>query len=141
MAEMMQLLGVPVKVHPGLVQPIGLPVLYGMLFRLSEVEIAGRRCLMAHDTGVMRLTPAAIRKHTEVLRAHFELPVVYVGGEGVAHLGRRLSQYGVAHIIPGKRVFYLFSVCCSKRTCPEGYIEPSLEPVHNWLYWRFCITE
>lgn len=108
MAEMMQLLGVPVKVHPGLVQPIGLPVLYGMLFRLSEVEIAGRRCLMAHDTGVMRLTPAAIRKHTEVLRAHFEMPVVYVGGEGVAHLGRRLSQYGVAHIIPGKRVFLPF---------------------------------
>ena len=108
MTELMQLLGMPIKVHLSLVQPIGLPVLYGMLFRLSDVEIAGQRCMMVYDTGAMRLTPAAIRKHTEVLCAHFEMPVVYVGGEGVPHLGHRLLQHGVAHIIPGKRVFLPF---------------------------------
>lgn len=104
-----------------LLVPEGLPVLYLALYRLSEVKLGVHHCVMAEDTERMRLTPAAIYRHMQELQHHFKLPVVYVGGRGISHLGRRLQEVGVPFIIPGLRVYLPFMgvIEITRETCKE----------------------
>ncbi|MBQ2380526.1 MAG: hypothetical protein II295_09080 [Akkermansia sp.] len=105
---MLQQLSLPCETVRELLVPDGLPVLYHALYRLSEVKLGDCHCVLAEDAERMRLTPAAIRRHVQELQHYFKMPVVYVGGAGVAHLGRRLQAGGVPYIIPGLRVYLPF---------------------------------
>ncbi len=80
------------------------PVLYPALFTLYKGVLRDIECIFVMDRGKTALTPVAIEKHLQQLRAYLGENLIYVGMPQGVHDIPRMMQRGLPFVVPGKAI-------------------------------------
>ena len=109
LTKQMKSAGIEYHQNSDILIPEGLPILFSIAYRLYEAVVETTSVILAVDKQSMHLTPKAIKKQIDTIAAHYKCPAIYAGGVGIAHLAKRLTEYKVPHIIPGRRIYLPFT--------------------------------
>jgi len=74
-------------------------------YRFFWAEAMNQRCLFMVDAHAEEESPAAIRKHVELVREKWDGPVVYVRDRIIAYNRKRLIEHKVPFIVPGTQMY------------------------------------
>lgn len=74
-------------------------------YAFAQVTLLGVPCLLAIDIAPVEESPAAVRKHLELVRTNQDAEVVYVRHQVTAYNRRRLIQHKVPFIVPGNQMY------------------------------------
>jgi hypothetical protein len=97
-------LGVEVVVTPW---PGGerLPPFLREQYRFSEIQLLGAPCLLMIDSQDAARSPAAVRKHVDLIQTKRDATVVYVRPQVTAYNRKRLIEQKVSFIVPGNQMY------------------------------------
>src|SRR5262245_40098149 len=82
-----------------------LPLFVRDRYSLHKAVILQKPCLLVAPTGKEEITPAAIRKHLELLRVNTGMPCVYVGISTPSYNRQRLMSHGVQFVVVGRQIY------------------------------------
>ncbi len=82
-----------------------LPLFVRDRYSLHRAVILQKPCILVAPTGKEEITPAAIRKHLELLRASTGVPCVYVGISTPSYNRQRLMSHGVQFVVVGRQIY------------------------------------
>lgn len=85
-----------------------LPYLLQSNYSFFVAAIAAQKFLLMYDQQKMPLTPLAIRKHCNLVREHWNGPVVYAVKSMASYHRIRLIQNQTPFIIPGRQLYLPF---------------------------------
>jgi DNA-binding MarR family transcriptional regulator len=74
-------------------------------YTFAQVKLLGTTCLLVIDANHAEESPAAIRKHLELLRTKQEGEAVYVRPQVTAYNRKRLIEQKVPFIVPGNQMY------------------------------------
>lgn len=97
-------LGVAVTAAPWLGSE-HLPHFLKELYGFAEIHLLGIHCLLVVDTGPAEQSPAALRKHVDLLQARQTADVIYVRARMTAYNRKRLIEHKVPFIVPGNQMY------------------------------------
>jgi len=82
-----------------------LPHFLKELYGFAETDLLGVPCLLVVDTSPAEQSPAALRKHMDLLRTKQNADVVYVRASVTAYNRKRLMEQKVPFIVPGNQMY------------------------------------
>ena len=82
-----------------------LPHFLKELYVFAETDLLGVPCLLVVDTSPAEQSPAAIRKHMDLLRTKQNADVIYVRASVTAYNRKRLMEQKVPFIVPGNQMY------------------------------------
>jgi len=82
-----------------------LPHFLKELYNFAEMTLLCVPCLLVVDTSPAEQSPAAIRKHMDLLRTKQNTDVVYVRASVTAYNRKRLMDHKVPFIVPGNQMY------------------------------------
>jgi hypothetical protein len=74
-------------------------------YSFVETTLLGKQCLFVIDTGSIEQSPAALRKHMDMIQARQEGEVIYVRSAVTAYNRKRLIEHKVPFIVPGNQMY------------------------------------
>lgn len=82
-----------------------LPIFFNEFYFFYTSKLLGKQCLIIVDRDSDTLTPAAVRKHVEHLRAATGFPCIYVIRVSTSYQRKRLMAQGVQFVIPKQQIY------------------------------------
>lgn len=82
-----------------------LPHFLKELYGFAETNLLGLPCLLVVDTSSAGQSPAALRKHMDLLRTKQNTDVIYVRASVTAYNRKRLMEHKVPFIVPGNQMY------------------------------------
>ena len=82
-----------------------LPHFLKELYGFAEMNLLGRHCLLVIDTAPAEQSPAALRKHLDLIQTKQKADVVYVRDRVTAYNRKRLIEHKVPFIVPGNQMY------------------------------------
>ena len=82
-----------------------LPHFLKELYGFAELNLLGRHCLLVIDTAPAEQSPAALRKHLDLIQTKQKADVVYVRARITAYNRKRLIEHKVPFIVPGNQMY------------------------------------
>jgi DNA-binding MarR family transcriptional regulator len=97
-------LGVTVTATPWMGDE-SLPHFLKELYTYAQINLMGKRGLLVVDTNPAEQSPAAVRKHVDLLRTKQEADVIYVRNQMTAYNRKRLIEQKVPFIVPRNQMY------------------------------------
>ncbi len=85
--------------------PNDLPAFFTGIYEFTPFQLLERRCLAAVPRDASSLSPAAIRKHFDVVAGRSDALCIYVASDCTATMRARLIEQRVPFIIPGNQLY------------------------------------
>lgn len=82
-----------------------LPHFLKELYRFAKIDLLGMHGLLAVDANPAEQSPAAVRKHMDLLRTKQDAEVIYVRAQVTAYNRKRLIEQQVPFIVPGNQMY------------------------------------
>ncbi|MBF8263520.1 MAG: hypothetical protein HW387_1185 [Parachlamydiales bacterium] len=82
-----------------------LPFFLQNLYEFYTLTLLGRSCILAANRESDEITPAAIRKHLELLHAKTGLPCIYTSSSISSYNLKRLIAHRVQFVIPNRQIY------------------------------------
>jgi AraC-like DNA-binding protein len=82
-----------------------LPPFLNERYVFAQVEILGTRCVLVIDDKPAEESPAAVRKHLQMLGTQHEGPAIYVRARVSAYNRKRLIEQKVPFVVPGNQMY------------------------------------
>jgi hypothetical protein len=82
-----------------------LPLFLRERYDFAQAELLGTPCLLFVDTSPAEESPAAVRKHLDLLRTKQDAEAIYVRPQVTAYNRKRLVEQKVPFIVPGNQMY------------------------------------
>jgi hypothetical protein len=82
-----------------------LPHFLKEIYSFAETNLLGIPCLLVIDASPAQQSPAALRKHMDLLRNKQNADVIYVRANVTAYNRKRLIEHKVPFIVPGNQMY------------------------------------
>ena len=82
-----------------------LPHFLKELYTFARTTLLGMPCLLIVDAKPAEASPAAVRKHLDLVRAKQDAEVIYVRPQVTAYNRKRLMEHKVPFIVPGNQMY------------------------------------